>query len=193
MFKGMLYLGILAAVIWMGLAGQAVVSNRADAQMHGPGWRHHDFWQPGWMRRRHWGRRGRDAEMRARMRRHWTFMHEGVPGEYHTARSTVSRTEEVIIAGGKLYTEHCASCHGHSGLGDGAAGKSLTPSPALLAYLIQRPMAVDPYLLWSISEGGKEFDTAMPAFKDVLKREEIWRIVAYMRAGFPSKKQLQKK
>jgi mono/diheme cytochrome c family protein len=26
----------------------------------------------------------------------------------------------------------------------------------------------------------------MPAFKDWLKREEIWKIIAYMRAGFPS-------
>jgi mono/diheme cytochrome c family protein len=25
----------------------------------------------------------------------------------------------------------------------------------------------------------------MPAFKDVLSNDEIWRVVAYMRAGFP--------
>jgi mono/diheme cytochrome c family protein len=25
----------------------------------------------------------------------------------------------------------------------------------------------------------------MPAFKDVLNRDDIWRIIAYMRAGFP--------
>ena len=188
MFKSILNLGILAALIGIGTASQTLISDQADAQMHGPNWRHHDFWQPGWMHRRHWGRRGRDAEMQARMRRHWTFMHEGVPREYEAARSTISKTDEVVAAGGKLYAEHCASCHGKTGLGDGAAGKSLTPSPALLAYMIQRPISVDPYLLWSISEGGKEFGTAMPAFKGVLQREEIWKIVAYMRAGFPSKK-----
>jgi mono/diheme cytochrome c family protein len=51
--------------------------------------------------------------------------------------------------------------------------------------MIQRPIAVDEYLLWSIAEGGKQFDTEMPAFKDTLKREEIWKIIAYMRVGFP--------
>jgi mono/diheme cytochrome c family protein len=46
-------------------------------------------------------------------------------------------------------------------------------------------MAVDEYLLWTISEGGKPFDTDMPAFKDVLTPEEIWQVIAFMRAGFP--------
>lgn len=73
-------------------------------------------------------------------------------------------------------------------MGDGEAGKSLTPSPALLAYLIQRPFAADEYLLWSISEGGKPFGTGMPAFKDTLKRDQIWKIIAFMRGGFPDAK-----
>ena len=51
--------------------------------------------------------------------------------------------------------------------------------------MIQRPISVDEYLLWSIAEGGKQFDTEMPAFKDALAREDIWKIIAYMRAGFP--------
>ena len=75
--------------------------------------------------------------------------------------------------------------HGKRGLGDGDAPRSLLPSPALLAFMIQRPIAVDEYLLWSIAEGGKQFETEMPAFKDTLNREDIWKIIAYMRAGFP--------
>ena len=58
--------------------------------------------------------------------------------------------------------------------------------PRLLAYMITRPIAVDEYLVWSISEGGKQFGSAMPTFKDNLSREEIWQIIAYMRAGFPA-------
>jgi hypothetical protein len=76
-------------------------------------------------------------------------------------------------------------CHGERGLGGGEAADDLTPSPALLAYLVQQPIAVDQYLLWSISEGGKEFGTAMPAFKDTLTRDQIWKIIAYLRAGLP--------
>jgi len=46
-------------------------------------------------------------------------------------------------------------------------------------------MAIDPYLLWTIAEGGAEFDTEMPAYKNILSQDEIWKIVAFMRAGFP--------
>lgn len=166
--------------------GAPVSTGPAAAQGGPPGSGPNDYWMPGWMRRHHWGRGHGDSTMRARMQRHWTFMHEGLPREYEMARSTVRSTMSTIAEGGQLYGENCASCHGRSGLGDGDAGKSLTPSPALLAFMIQRPISVDSYLLWSISEGGKEFSTDMPAFKDKLSHEEIWKIVAYMRAGFPS-------
>ena len=70
-------------------------------------------------------------------------------------------------------------------MGDGEAGKSLSPSPALLAYMIQMPMSVDEYMMWTIAEGGKQFGTSMPAYKDILTENDIWEIVSYMRAGFP--------
>jgi mono/diheme cytochrome c family protein len=70
-------------------------------------------------------------------------------------------------------------------MGDGEVAKSLSPSPALLAHMIQMPMSVDEYMLWSISDGGAALGTAMPAYKDVLTKDEIWEIVTYMRAGFP--------
>jgi len=41
------------------------------------------------------------------------------------------------------------------------------------------------YLLWAISDGGKQFETEMPSFKNKLSREEIWRVIACMRSGFP--------
>jgi mono/diheme cytochrome c family protein len=50
--------------------------------------------------------------------------------------------------------------------------------------MIRRPISVDEYLLWAISDGGKQFESEMPAFKDRLSRDDIWRVIAYMRAGF---------
>ena len=120
-----------------------------------------------------------------RMQRHWTYMNEGVPTAYRGARSRVRATPEVICEGRKLYMDNRASCHGSDGRGDGDAGRSLEPSPAFLRSFIQMPMSGDKYLLWAISEGGKRFETAMPAFKESLSEDNIWKIIAYMRAGIP--------
>jgi hypothetical protein len=71
-------------------------------------------------------------------------------------------------------------------LGNGEAGRALSPSPALLAYMIRRPISVDEYLLWTVSDGGTAFGPDMPAFKHKPAGEDIWRVIAYMRAGFPA-------
>ena len=145
-----------------------------------------DMWDPGWTQRPMWdpGRMGQGQ--RHRMVRHWTFMHNGVPPTYRDQASTVAPTEATIREGAALYGDNCASCHGPTGQGDGEAGRALNPSPALLSHMIRMPMAVDEYLLWTISEGGEPFGTDMPAFKDALTPEEIWKVIAFMRAGFPA-------
>jgi len=122
---------------------------------------------------------------RQRLLRHQAFMNREVPEGYLAITNEVGYTTRAIAAGGPLYLAHCQQCHGASGLGNGELAMSLTPSPALLAYLVQQPIAVDQYLLWTISEGGQAFGTAMPAFKNVLSQDQIWEIVAYLRAGLP--------
>ena len=144
-----------------------------------------DMWSPSWMQRDMWGPGHMGRGMRQRMTRHWTFMHQGIPIAYVGAKNPLSTDADTVREGRALYTKNCTSCHGMTGMGDGEAANSLTPSPALLAFMIQTPMAVDEYMLWSISEGGAAFGTAMPAFKEKLTEDEIWKIVTFMRAGFP--------
>lgn len=145
-----------------------------------------DMWNPHWMNRDRWGLGNgmMGPEHQQRMQRHWTFMHAGVPQAYRGKSNPHAITPNFIQAGSSLYAKQCASCHGAQGMGDGEAGRGLSPSPALLAYMIQMPMSVDEYMLWTISDGGQEFETAMPAFKDTLSQKEIWQIVAFMRSGF---------
>lgn len=150
-----------------------------------------DRWNPDWMQRDMWGPRQMGPGMRQRMARHWTFMQQGVPAEYRGVQNPLSPDGSTISEGRSLYQENCASCHGATGMGDGEVANSLNPSPALLAYMIQMPMAVDEYMLWSVSEGGAAFGTDMPAFKDVLTKDEIWKIITYMRAGFPAEQAQQ--
>jgi mono/diheme cytochrome c family protein len=123
--------------------------------------------------------------MMVRLLRHTTFMQYGVPKDYEGAKSTVSAGAQTLTEGSKLFSDHCAACHGRDGMGGGEPGRAVSPSPALLAYMIKRPISVDEYLLWSIADGGKQFDSEMPAFKEKLSRDDIWRVIAYMRAGFP--------
>jgi mono/diheme cytochrome c family protein len=132
-----------------------------------------------------WSLRNLDPEQQQRMLRFSTFVNRGIPEKYLKAENEVGYTVRAIAEGGPLYMAHCQKCHGDTGLGNGDLAYALTPSPALLAYMVQQPIAVDQYLLWSISEGGQQFGTAMPAFKNQLSEEQTWQIVAYLRAGFP--------
>ena len=109
--------------------------------------------------------------------------------EYRGQTNPFALSADSVREGRELYATHCALCHGSQGLGDGQIANSLSPSPALLAHLIQMPIAVDEFLLWSISEGGEAFGTSMPAFKEVLSREEIWNTVSFLRAGLPPSSQ----
>ena len=117
--------------------------------------------------------------------RHVEFIQAGVPVEYRSQRSPFANAPKVITEGGRLYRANCAACHGQKGRGDGDAGLDLLPSPALLSELMEEQGSVDEYLMWSIAEGGEPFGTAMPAYKDRLSENDIWRIIAYLRAGFP--------
>jgi mono/diheme cytochrome c family protein len=173
---------ILSTLIVLVGLGKAMSAWSQDRQ---PLQRNFDYWQPDWMVRELWGPGSMPKGMMVRLLRHTMYMQYGVPNSYEGAKSTVPPGPPTLAAGSKLYGEHCAGCHGRNGLGDGEPGRAVSPSPALLGYMIRRPVSVDEYLLWTIADGGKQFDSEMPAFKDKLSRDDIWRVIAYMRAGFP--------
>ncbi|WP_456444980.1 c-type cytochrome [Thiolapillus sp.] len=115
------------------------------------------------------------------MQRHHYVMRNGLPEEYAGKHNPLGSNAEDLAQGKTLYQSNCAACHGARGLGDGPAGESLNPRPANIARFAKMPMASDPYLFWTISEGGTPVKSAMPPFKSVLKEQEIWQIIAYLR------------
>ena len=145
-----------------------------------------DRWNPGWTHRETWepGRMG--SEHRQRMERHWSFMQSGTPAAYRGQTNPFTPDSGIVREGAELYGLHCAGCHGPQGADDSAAVTGLSPSPALLAYMIQIPMSVDEYMMWTITEGGVQSGTAMPAFKETLTNVQIWKVITFMRAGFPA-------
>ena len=60
------------------------------------------------------------------------------------------------------------------------------PAPADLEWLARTPKSrAEPYMYWTVAEGGKPFESEMPAFKDRLSKKDMWAVIAYVRAGLP--------
>jgi mono/diheme cytochrome c family protein len=124
--------------------------------------------------------------MAGSMPRHSEAMMSGVPAPYDGLINPLPRTRETLDRGATVYAGNCASCHGPTGRGDGEAGRDLSPPPGNLAWLSQMPMVRwDPFMYWTVAEGGAQFGTAMPAFKDTLSSDDIWAVIAYVQARLP--------
>ena len=170
--------------LWPAVAIMLAISPAAADFLDPPlGW---DVWDPTWPHREIWEGEGQPEAVRWRIERHQTYIEKGVPEAYRGAVNPLSRIPSALEAGEALYGQHCAACHDAAGQGRGEAGLSLYPSPALLAHLVRLPSRADEYLLWTIAEGGNDLATDMPAFKDTLETAQIWQIITFMRAGFPT-------
>ena len=127
------------------------------------------------------GMRGGMGMMGGSALRHHLVAQNGIDPQYANKSNPLRATAENLAAGEKLYQADCATCHGATGLGDGPAAKGLNPPPANIAATSRMPMTTDPYLYWTIAEGGVPLHTAMPPFKSVLTDEQIWKIILYVR------------
>lgn len=111
---------------------------------------------------------------------------QGVPRPYNSLRDTSPDTSVKLRRGAYVFETHCSSCHGWNGQGSGPEAFGLVPAPADLEWLAGTPKTkADPYVYWAIAEGGDQFQSDMPAFKNTLQRKDIWSVVAYIRAGLP--------
>ncbi len=82
-----------------------------------------------------------------------------------------------VSAGKALWGQHCASCHGKSGLGDGSKAAQLKTQPDDLTKAAFQSQS-DGSIFFKISAGRED----MPSFKKKLpETEDIWNLVNYMR------------
>lgn len=108
--------------------------------------------------------------------------HAQIPDEYAGLTNLVPADEDSLARGSAIYEQHCTSCHGDGGMGDGPAGQQLDPQPAAVAHTSR--MLGDDYLFWRVSEGGSHdpFSSAMPRWQDVLEDTDRWDVINYIRA-----------
>ncbi len=92
----------------------------------------------------------------------------------------VALTDANLIAGIKLYGQHCAFCHGDAAGEDSATSvaKGLYPRPPQLA---TDGVEDDPegYSFWKIKHGIRW--TAMPSWKSKLTDKQIWTLALFLK------------
>src|SRR5439155_16186005 len=89
-------------------------------------------------------------------------------------KNPVAASQSSSAAGQKIYTKHCASCHGSSGNGDGSAAADLGINPAKLS---ESASQSDGALFWKITTGKKP----MPGFGAKLSETDRWNLINYLR------------
>jgi mono/diheme cytochrome c family protein len=100
-----------------------------------------------------------------------------VPDKNAKAVNPVKSNKESIGAGKALWSLHCASCHGKTGLGDGSKAAQLKTQPEDMTKGTSQSQS-DGSLAYKISEGRDD----MPAFKKKIPdQEDIWSLVNFIR------------
>lgn len=131
------------------------------------------------------------------------IQHPTIPGAYERLTNPLRNPDgtmkdvKFLEEGRVLYQKNCRPCHGTTARGDGPMewGFRLKPvsfrDPGTIATLVEA------YLFWRIKEGApglppaaSPWDSAMPAWKDELTDEEIWKIIVaeYDTAGVEPRK-----
>jgi hypothetical protein len=103
----------------------------------------------------------------------------------HLERSNPEEFRKHVENGRKVYYRNCVFCHGDNLAGTGMFVHGLDPIPTNLPETI--PLLRDTFLFWRISKGGPglpeeggPWDTAMPAWENFLKEEEIWEAILFL-------------
>ena len=100
-----------------------------------------------------------------------------VPDKYKNMPNPVKSDATSIATGKELYTQHCKSCHGTKGKGDGPKAAQLdTESGDFTKPAFQSQ--TDGAIFYKTTEGRKD----MPSFKKkIADQNDVWAVVNYLR------------
>jgi mono/diheme cytochrome c family protein len=101
-----------------------------------------------------------------------------VPADKAKTANTVKADAASVAAGKVLWGQHCSSCHGKTGLGDGTKAAQLETTPPDFSKAAFQGQT-DGTLFYKTSEGRSD----MPSFKKkIAEEEDIWSLVNFMRS-----------
>lgn len=99
------------------------------------------------------------------------------PERANQLKNPLASTAETVAAGAQTYKDHCVTCHGVKGDGQGERAEKLNVAPADLRNAEAIGKESDGMVFWKISEGHRP----MPAYKSKLSETERWELVDYVR------------
>lgn len=100
-----------------------------------------------------------------------------VPAKYKSMKNTAKGNAELDKVGKALYTKHCKSCHGGTGLGDGPKASSMKTK--IRSFKDAKFQAQSDGEIYFQSFVGRD---EMPNFeKKILEEDERWAIVNFTR------------
>ena len=100
-----------------------------------------------------------------------------VPDNYKTMKNPVKSDAESLASGKALWSQHCKSCHGAKGMGDGPKAAQLKTEAGDFTKT-ETQSQPDGSLFYKTSEGRDD----MPGFKKKIPdADERWSIVNYIR------------
>jgi len=101
-----------------------------------------------------------------------------VPDKYKNMANPVKSDATSLATGKELYTQHCKSCHGTKGKGDGPKAAQLDTECGDFTKP-EFKKQTDGELFYKTLEGRKD----MPSFKKkIADQDDIWAVVNYMKS-----------
>lgn len=94
---------------------------------------------------------------------------------------------EHLATGQTVYVRNCMPCHGDRLDGEGHFAHAFNPVPADFTSNGTIAQLTESYVFWRIAKGGPglpnegtPWNSAMPAWEDILTQDEIWAVILYL-------------
>jgi mono/diheme cytochrome c family protein len=101
-----------------------------------------------------------------------------LPPDAETTKSPLTVDEKVLAAGRAIFRDKCQRCHGPAGRGDGPDADPDVREDMDLTNPKRADQNPDGVIYYKVSNGRRR--PKMPAFKEELKPEQIWSVVAHV-------------
>ncbi len=102
-------------------------------------------------------------------------------------RKDTANLSHYIESGKEIYYKNCFFCHGDELDGRGNFAEAFNPPPPPFVGTDTIAQLPESYVFWRIAKGWKglpagshPWDSAMPAFEDLLTEDEIWKTVLFI-------------